>query len=194
MASTRTVDSSDVLTPFRAGPRRPYKTIAYDEALRQHDIPPDDVIKRFGTWVVTEYGIECLATYYPIKKERLLENPNYSRLQHLSEKVWVNQRDFRAAHTYALWLFYGGGKGTSRPDHRGKGKNSLSHPGFSYSLRFAVLQRDGYRCQLCGASSLAGARLEVDHKTPRSKGGTTTQGNLWTLCFACNRGKSDRSL
>lgn len=64
------------------------------------------------------------------------------------------------------------------------------------SSRFAILKRDGYRCRLCGASSRNGAdvQLEVDHITPRARGGTNDPSNLWTLCFACNRGKGVNDL
>lgn len=62
--------------------------------------------------------------------------------------------------------------------------------------RFRILRRDNYRCRLCGASASDGeqVRLEVDHITPRSKGGADDPSNLWTLCFACNRGKGGQSL
>ncbi len=56
--------------------------------------------------------------------------------------------------------------------------------------RFAIMQRDGFRCQLCGRTAQDGVKLEVDHKHPRAKGGTNDPSNLWTLCFDCNRGKS----
>lgn len=55
--------------------------------------------------------------------------------------------------------------------------------------RFEVLRRDGYRCQLCGASASDGARLEVDHKVAVARGGGNNSNNLWTLCFECNSGK-----
>lgn len=55
--------------------------------------------------------------------------------------------------------------------------------------RFDVLKRDSYQCQICGATANDGCKLEVDHKTPKSRGGTDTMSNLWTLCFDCNRGK-----
>jgi hypothetical protein len=66
--------------------------------------------------------------------------------------------------------------------------------GLSQSLRFTILKRDGYRCQLCGASASKGARLEVDHKQPRARGGSDDPENLWTLCFDCNRGKGTKPL
>lgn len=63
------------------------------------------------------------------------------------------------------------------------------------SLRFAIFKRDNYRCQICGRTAADhGAVLEVDHKIPRAKGGTEDIANLWTLCFECNRGKSDTYL
>lgn len=61
-------------------------------------------------------------------------------------------------------------------------------------LRFFILNRDRYRCQLCGATASDGAQLEVDHKVPVAKGGKTTPQNLWTLCHPCNNGKSDSDL
>lgn len=62
----------------------------------------------------------------------------------------------------------------------------------SVRTRHKVLERDGFRCQDCGASPAMGAVLEVDHTIPVSKGGTNDISNLRTLCSDCNRGKSDR--
>ncbi len=61
-------------------------------------------------------------------------------------------------------------------------------------LRFRIFKRDNYRCQLCGRSAQDGVTLEVDHKIARAQNGTDHPDNLWTLCFDCNRGKSDESL
>ncbi len=60
------------------------------------------------------------------------------------------------------------------------------------TLRYAVLKRDQFRCQICGASQADGVKLEVDHIMPISKGGKTEMSNLRTLCERCNRGKRDR--
>ena len=57
--------------------------------------------------------------------------------------------------------------------------------------REAVFRRDGYRCQMCGASRDNGAELELDHITPVAKGGTNDIDNLQTLCKECNRNKAD---
>lgn len=59
------------------------------------------------------------------------------------------------------------------------------------SLRFEILKRDDYRCQMCGVTAKDGATLEIDHIMPVSKGGTNDAGNLQVLCRDCNAGKSD---
>lgn len=60
----------------------------------------------------------------------------------------------------------------------------------SESLRYDILQRDNFRCVLCGASSKEdGVKLEVDHILPVSKGGLSIPSNLRTLCKSCNQGK-----
>lgn len=59
------------------------------------------------------------------------------------------------------------------------------------SMRYAVLQRDGFRCQYCGGTPQDSYVLHVDHKLPFSQGGKTEPANLVTACFLCNSGKND---
>ena len=49
-------------------------------------------------------------------------------------------------------------------------------------LRKHVLQRDGWRCQLCGSMT----NLEVHHKQFRSHSGEDDEQNLITLCLNCH--------
>ena len=60
-------------------------------------------------------------------------------------------------------------------------------------LRFKVMQRDNFKCCICGASPAKDPSvvLHIDHIIPWSKGGETTIDNLQTLCSKCNLGKSD---
>lgn len=60
------------------------------------------------------------------------------------------------------------------------------------SIRYDVLRRDKFRCQICGAEQSDGVKLHVDHIIPVSKGGKTEMNNLRTLCDKCNLGKSDK--
>ncbi|NLI63013.1 MAG: HNH endonuclease [Methanosarcinaceae archaeon] len=62
----------------------------------------------------------------------------------------------------------------------------------SHSLRYDILKRDGFRCQICGKTANDGIKLEVDHIKPVSKGGKTKKGNLRALCNICNSGKTDK--
>ena len=56
-------------------------------------------------------------------------------------------------------------------------------------LRYQVMERDNFRCVLCGSSANDGVKLHVDHIYPVSKGGKTEMSNLRTLCDRCNMGK-----
>ena len=60
-------------------------------------------------------------------------------------------------------------------------------------LRFLVMQRDNFKCCMCGASPAKDSNIElhIDHIIPWSKGGETTIENLQTLCSKCNLGKSN---
>ncbi len=60
-------------------------------------------------------------------------------------------------------------------------------------LRLRVLDRDGFRCVLCGRSPAIerGVVLHLDHIVPFSKGGRTTFENLRTLCASCNQGRGN---
>lgn len=57
--------------------------------------------------------------------------------------------------------------------------------------RFEILTRDNFRCAYCGGSPEQGYTLNVDHKTPFSKGGKTVPENLITACTTCDLGKSN---
>ena len=60
-------------------------------------------------------------------------------------------------------------------------------------MRFLVMQRDDFKCCLCGRSpaTTPGLQLHIDHIKPWSKGGETLMENLQTLCSDCNLGKSN---
>ena len=61
-------------------------------------------------------------------------------------------------------------------------------------LREFILRRDNWTCQKCGNSQFKEPNLllEVDHIIPISRGGKTEPSNLQTLCWKCNRSKSDK--
>jgi 5-methylcytosine-specific restriction endonuclease McrA len=61
----------------------------------------------------------------------------------------------------------------------------------SGTLKYEVLKLAKFRCELCGISADERA-LEVDHITPRNKGGVDEIWNLQALCYSCNAMKRDR--
>lgn len=62
-------------------------------------------------------------------------------------------------------------------------------------LRDHIKKRDNYTCCQCGNSIYAEPNLllEIDHIIPVSKGGCTVEENLQTLCWKCNRAKSNKT-
>lgn len=62
------------------------------------------------------------------------------------------------------------------------------------ALKEAIKMRDNYTCCECGNSIYKEPNLllEVDHIIPISKGGKTEPDNLQTLCWKCNRAKSNK--
>ncbi len=77
-------------------------------------------------------------------------------------------------------------RGAAVYDHR---RAALGY--ISGSLRYEVLKRAGFRCELCGISAAERA-IEVDHIIPRKHGGEDDLTNLQALCFKCNANKGAR--
>lgn len=63
-------------------------------------------------------------------------------------------------------------------------------------LRGHIKERDNHTCQFCSVSLQDEEHLllEVDHIVPVSKGGLSVEENLQTLCWRCNRTKSNKIL
>lgn len=61
-------------------------------------------------------------------------------------------------------------------------------------LRNSIKQRDNYACKYCSASIAKEPNLllEIDHIVPVSRGGLSHPDNLQTLCWRCNRKKSNK--
>ncbi len=69
----------------------------------------------------------------------------------------------------------------------------MSSAYISKDLRQRVAKQGRYRCGYClTAESIVGQSMELDHLTPQSLGGPTTEENLWLACSLCNAYKGDR--
>lgn len=74
----------------------------------------------------------------------------------------------------------------------GGGKSALLPGGSTRrwrKIRARVLKRDVHRCHYCGKRA-----NEVDHKRPRSKGGSDDLANLTAACEECNSKKSNKRM
>lgn len=171
--------------------------VSYEQACKSMEI--GKVYERYGEWVVTDYGLECLALPYQISVDRLWGEWT---LRHMSQKRWVVYTDFAAAFEAARAFHRR--RAPSKPvpaavrperpvtpgnDRRPRPRTSLSN-----KVRFLILKRDKYVCQICGRSGANGYQLHIDHKVPRAKGGSDSMDNLWVLCSICNSGKGVEDL
>jgi hypothetical protein len=79
-------------------------------------------------------------------------------------------------------------------EDKGKSKSDIERAKMTPSLRFSILERDGFTCRCCGRSPLKGddVKLHVDHILPIAEGGKTAPENLHATCADCNGGKGAR--
>lgn len=68
-------------------------------------------------------------------------------------------------------------------EHRKRG-----HRPISGSIRYEVLSRAKFKCELCGISADE-KNIEVDHIFPKSLGGKDDLSNYQALCYSCNAAK-----
>ena len=75
-------------------------------------------------------------------------------------------------------------------------KSAAGQPLMTARLRTLIKARDQHTCRYCSVSLRAEPHLllEVDHVIPVSKRGMTTEDNPQTLCWRCNRTKSNKIL
>lgn len=169
------------------------RTVSVEDARRINDVDP--ILERFGTWVVTEYGLECLTVHYAVEKRRLRET---DWLDHMIHKTWVVAYDFSDALTAARDRFWPRpavslAPKAERPTTPGVARRPRRQS-LSNRLRFLVLKRDHYACQICGRTAAQGYQIQVDHKLARAKGGSDQLDNLQALCSLCNNGKGTEDL
>lgn len=118
----------------------------------------------------------------------ILRGPNGQVLWAFAKGQWET--------CYAAGLMDGGAVSVEHWDAKISGKKATKaerqaiRDSVDKSRRWKILTRDGFKCVKCGSSASSGT-LEVDHIIPVSKGGSSLDANLQTLCFSCNRGKRD---
>lgn len=141
---------------------------------------------------------------YSYKKYKKIENRVFNNLTHKENEYLINIK---------LEVYYRSTKGQVYDQRKGKvyfdrivniyneWKNGNKYEEtikqerkiMNDEIRYNVLKRDNYTCQICGITANDGAKLHVDHIVPVSKGGKTVMSNLQTLCDRCNIGKSNKT-
>jgi hypothetical protein len=91
---------------------------------------------------------------------------------------WVNEKDFQSTIS------------TKRTDNN---PNHQTSRDVNLRLRYKAMQRDNFKCSVCGAAPANDPTVElhIDHIIPWSEGGESIIDNLQTLCSRCNLGKSN---
>lgn len=75
-------------------------------------------------------------------------------------------------------------------------KRHQSGAGVSKEKRLRIYQRDAWTCVYCGKGSspeMAWKELHLDHKLPRTRGGSNADENLATACVWCNTSKHNKT-
>lgn len=99
--------------------------------------------------------------------------------------VGASERDLLIAECEEKIADYIERRGRNIWEHRFKATGYV--PG---SVRYEVLKRAKYRCELCGESA-EDVALHVDHIIPRNRGGQDDLSNFQALCITCNTNKRD---
>jgi 5-methylcytosine-specific restriction endonuclease McrA len=184
---------------------RPFRMQDFD-AWPERRCTPQTIMLRFRGWMraLTAAGIQGARRGRYSREQlmdileqawRQLERPPGNRTLRIVANICTNpyKREWGSLKNACRKLaqFHRGEisrKQLTARDPRGRRWRTL--PPLSTRTRYLVFERDSHRCSICGKRGADPAvRLEVDHITPLSKGGTHAMGNLRTLCYECNRGK-----
>jgi diadenosine tetraphosphate (Ap4A) HIT family hydrolase len=132
----------------------------------------ENVTKNMVGRVLSKHGIaQKEGNGYSLRE---YENLGDEQVERLIELCQLNLDEYKAKRGKRIW------------QHR-----KISAGYISGTLRYEVLKRARFRCELCGVSADVRA-LEVDHIVPRNRGGTDDPDNLQALCYRCNSMKRDR--
>ena len=182
------------------------KTVTIDEYNKYGKYHATTLTRRFGSWFkcLEKAGLNPSRSEINISEDDLFQNleelwkyfgrqPKYHEVKKPLSKYSVGTYEKRYGTYYnALNAFINAINGAVM-DEKLKGETTENPRSINYRTRFKIMQRDNFKCCICGASpsSQPGVVLHIDHIVPCAKGGTATMENLQTLCSKCNLGKSD---
>ena len=154
----------------------------------------DEILQKISALKITLPGGQAGIAF-----EYFLDRPDVN-VQHDDVVPWIEgmchkrlgtnckdpDRAIRKLHDMGLLIKVG--KGIYRFEPNAIASHILED--FDESMKEAVKKRDNWRCVVCGLGEKDGVELQVDHITPRSKGGQATVDNAQTLCGSHNYRKN----
>jgi hypothetical protein len=146
------------------GEQRP--GLIFEDADGSHNLQ----IKEWGVHRLLsrpQYGVD------DVERALHIDVPSAERRQYL---VVGNLRDHRKTWVIVHVLGYS------------IGQTALLPAPVPDARRVAIFERDEC-CQGCGTDE----DLSIDHRIPRSRGGSDEGDNLWVLCRSCNSSKGDQT-
>ena len=182
-----------------------FTTTQFD-AWRAKPFTSPTVARRFGSWraALSRIGIQAARprTYSPEELIANLERVWRSLGRRPGAKALARRGRISKDPYQRLWGSVERAGRLLAAHHRGEvTRDQLLRAGpakprrttIPNALRWTILKRDQHRCAGCGQSPAThrGLSLEVDHIVPVCRGGGNEEGNLRTLCSACNNGKRD---
>ena len=203
----------------RSAQQQPFKYVCKYFDIKANEETLDNFEKVFNDFSAAEQGKALLQN----KKDEIIEGFSSQipflikklRKNTLSKKLGFEEIDFTTVHfpQYTFQYISGGGNSSMRCDVTFdidnlerfiaylsgiiKFKKSVAGQRalMTSQLREKIKSRDNYTCQKCGISTTDEPHLllEIDHIIPLSKNGLTTEENLQTLCWKCNRSKGAKT-
>lgn len=183
-------------------------TVTIDQYNHYGTYHATTLTRRFGSWFkcLELAGLNASRSQLNISEEDLFQNladlwnyygrqPKYHEVRKPMSKFSVGTYEKRFGTFYnALNAFITAMNGDVIDSSKCSSEKITTNPrNINYRMRFKVMQRDNFRCRICGASPATNPNvtLHIDHIIPCAKGGQATFDNLQTLCSKCNLGKSD---
>jgi len=124
--------------------------------------------------VLRSHGLISKASRQPTYTLNGYEELTDSEVGQLIDLCHNKVNQFKEHHGDKVW------------QHRSRNRKAMSG-----TVRYEVLKRSNYRCELCGINAEDKA-LEVDHIVPKSLGGKDDLTNYQALCYTCNASKGNR--
>lgn len=206
------------LTVCKNAQQQPFKYICKYFNIQANEQTLANFEKVFNDFSAADQGRNLLV----LKKKEILSTVSYQipffirhfRREKLAKKLGFNDIDLTDVHYPSFCFRYisAGGNSSMKCEiifdlrnlekfisylsEKVKFKNSVAGQRalMTSQLREYIKKRDNYTCKYCGVSTQNEPHLllEIDHIIPLSKNGLTTEDNLQTLCWKCNRTKGSK--